>query len=271
MPHPYFDLPGPVILGHRGAAGVAPENTLFAFERGLADGAHIIESDVHITRDGVPVLVHDPSVDRTTDGSGLVAELSLEELHRLDAGHRFRDPHDQSGEGFPHRGQGLRLPTLEEAFTSFPGVRFNLEIKANDFDGVRRVVELVADGGREDLTLLTSGENEIMAALRDELARTGLRPALGAALCDILEVVRAAQAGDRPQTDSMALQIPREFAGGPLVTQSLLEHCHLHGIVLHAWTINDPDEMTELIDMGVDGLVTDVPGVMAKCLAEAGH
>ena len=126
MRHPYFDVPRPTILGHRGAAGEAPENTLESFRLGLAQGADIIESDVHVTRDGVPVLIHDEAVDRTTDGCGRVAELDWDELQRLDAGYRFSP---DGGSSFPFRGRGLRVPALEEAFRELPDVRLNLELK----------------------------------------------------------------------------------------------------------------------------------------------
>ena len=124
--HPYFDLDTPIVIGHRGCAGEVPENTLASFEAALDAGAAILESDVHLTRDGVPVLIHDDAVDRVSDGSGRVGELGLAELERLDAGHRF----DPDGTGrHPFRGRGLRIPSLAEALAGFPTARFNLELK----------------------------------------------------------------------------------------------------------------------------------------------
>lgn len=267
MAHPYFDVDGPIILGHRGAAGDAPENTLVAFAKGIALGAHMIESDIHVTRDGVPVLIHDPDVARTTDGEGMVSDLTLRELQELDAGDRFEDV--DSGK-FPFRGQGIVVPSLEQAFTSFPGVRFNLEIKVEDEGLVRRVVELVQQTGREALTLLTSGEDATMALLRRALAaqpESSARPALGASLADILAVVNSAIEQRPPDTDSMALQIPRTFAGQDLITPALVRHCRAHGVQVHAWTINEPEEILELLGLGVHGIVTDHPGRMAELLA----
>ena len=147
MKHPFFDLPTPTVIGHRGSAGEAPENTLLSFECALADGAAILESDVHLTRDGVPVLIHDDAVDRITEGSGRVADFSLDALRHLDAGYRFTP--DQ-GRTHPYRGRGLRVPTLQEAFAAFPGARFNLELKENLAGMVERSVEAVARalGGR---------------------------------------------------------------------------------------------------------------------------
>ena len=264
--HAYFDVPLPMILGHRGAAGSAPENTLASFARGLADGAQVLETDVHATRDGVPVLLHDERVDRTTDGSGAIAALDFAALQRLDAGYRF-SPGD--GGDFPFRGRGLRVPSLQEAFAAFPDARFNLEIKSGGRALLRRVVGLVTELRREDRTLLVAGDDALQAELRAVLAETGARPALGASVADVLDVVGSAVAGRAPNTDSMALQIPREFAGRPLVTRELVEHCHRHGLAVHVWTIDEPDEMRELLALGVDGLVTDYPGRLAALLGRA--
>lgn len=263
MAHPYFSLPRPLILGHRGAAGVAPENTLFAFERGLADGAHAIESDLHVTRDGVPVLIHDSSVDRTTEGKGSVEALDLGELQALDAGYRFQE--DAVGAA-AFRDRGIRVPSLREAFEAFPATAFNLEIKSAALDLVPAVVALVQEFEREDRTLLVAGEDGIQARLREELARSGARPALGASLADILDIVQAAGAGRPHATDSMAIQIPPKFGQEQLVTDALLQYCHAHDVQVHVWTINSESTMRELLDQGVDGLVTDVPGVMAALL-----
>ncbi len=267
MAHPYFDVPRPTVLGHRGAAGDAPENTLLAFERGLSQGAHILESDVHLSRDGIPVLIHDPVVDRTTEASGAVGELSLAELRELDAGYRFSP---DAGETFPFRGTGLRIPTLEEAFATFPRARFNLELKADRPGLVERCVELIKARAREALTLLTAEGDAIMGRIRDELQRTGVAPALGASVSDTVEVIRATLEKRPPSTDSMALQIPTEFSGRPLVTPELVAHAHAHGIAIHVWTINARAEIDALLDQGADGIVTDYPGRMVKWIAQRG-
>ncbi len=267
MRHSFFDLPGPIILGHRGAAGVAPENTLVSFARALEQGAHVIESDVHATRDGVPVLLHDPAVERTTDGRGAISQLTLDEVRALDAGHCFSA---DGGPKFPFRKKGLGIPTLKEAFQSFEALRFNLEIKAESPELVRSIVELVRETKREHCTLLTAGEDAIMSLLRAELARSGVAAAVGASMADILAVVKAAIAGEPPATDAMALQIPSEFGGRPLVTRKLVDHCHAHGIHVHVWTINEPAHMSALLDLGVDGIVTDYPALAAELLATRG-
>lgn len=135
----YFSLPRPRVFGHRGAAALAPENTLPSFALAQALGAPYLELDVRATRDGAVVVIHDATVDRTTDGSGPVAELSFSRLERLDAGYRF----SLDGTSFPYRGQGVRVPRLEQVLRQFPGACLNIEIKQAEPDIVEDVVRLL--------------------------------------------------------------------------------------------------------------------------------
>jgi glycerophosphoryl diester phosphodiesterase len=267
MRHPYFDLPTPIVIGHRGASGELPENTLAAFERALSQGAVMLETDAHLSRDGEVVLSHDPRVDRTTDGSGAIEEYTLAELQRLDAGHRFSP---DRGASFPHRGQGIRIPTLREAFEGFPRIRFNIEIKQNSLALIDATMRIVAEANRAETTLLAAAEDDTMSALRTRLAETGLRPAMGAAVGDIVGFARAAIAGRKPPPEPMALQIPPTFAGNPLVTAELVEFAHSHGVQVHVWTINDEDEMRRLLDLGVDGVMSDFPALLRKVVDARG-
>ena len=145
MAHPFFDVPVPTVIGHRGCAGEAPENTLVSFERALAAGAAILESDVHLTRDGIPVLIHDDDVDSNTDGTGRGCAPTLNQLQRLDAGHSFSA---DGGQTHPFRGRGHRIPTLREAREAFPQARFTLELKARVPGLVERSVDVVARARR---------------------------------------------------------------------------------------------------------------------------
>jgi glycerophosphoryl diester phosphodiesterase len=267
MSHPYFDLPKPIVVGHRGASGELPENTLPAFERALSDGAAILETDVHLTRDGEVVLCHDPQLDRTTDGTGAVEHHTLAELRDLDAGYHFsRD----AGASFPERGKGIRIPTLNEAFEAFPGIRFNVEVKRNSAALIEATVAIVAETGREAITLLAAEADDTMSALRAHLAATGVRPAMGAAVGDVVGFVRAAVEGGTPPPEPMALQVPPSFAGAPLVTPEFLEFAHRHDVQVHVWTINEEDEMRRLLDLGVDAVMSDFPGLLRKVVDERG-
>ena len=265
MLHPFFRVPEshPEILGHRGAAGTAPENTLEAFAEGLRRGADILESDIHLTQDGVPVLLHDPEVDRTTDGSGAVCDLHLEEIQKLDAGYRFTP---EGSETCAFRGQGLQIPTLEQAFRRFPDARFNLELKAGSEYCASQVIKLVKALDRENRTLLTAGDASLMDQLVASAKEQNASPAFGACTRDAAAFARSAAQNLAPPPIPMALQIPVGFGGQVLVTDALIAHAHAHQVQVHVWTINEEEEMARLLDMGVDGLVTDFPGRMNELL-----
>lgn len=263
MPHPFFEIARPVVLGHRGTASTHPENTLEGFAAALEQGAHVLESDVHVTRDGVPILLHDPSIERVTQGRGVAAELLFAELQALDAGYRFADV---SG-AYSARGRGHRIPSLEEAFEAFPDARFNLEIKCRDRAAIGATLDLIERFDRSDRTLLAAGEDDIMRDLRRATAGHSARPAMGASLGEILAAISSALGRGPMPEGVMALQIPSEFAQRPLATTELIEHAHAHDVAVHVWTINDLVEIEALLDRGVDGIVTDLPGEMAAWLA----
>lgn len=263
MRHPYFDLPTPIPIGHRGACGERPENTLPSFALALDQGARILETDVHPSREGVPVVFHDHELDRTTDGRGLLVDQPLAALRELDAGHGFSP---DGGRSFPFRGQGIRIPTLQEAFETFPDARFNIEIKEGAPEFVERVVREVAEAGRADRTLLTSADDGIMADLRKVLAGSSLKVAMGASTGDCIAFVKAAVAGDPPPPEPMALQIPDDFGGRPVVTPALVEFAHTHQVQIHVWTINDPAEIHRLLDLGVDAVMSDHPARVVEAI-----
>jgi glycerophosphoryl diester phosphodiesterase len=260
--HPFFDVEAPIILGHRGAAGERPENTLASFEHALETGAGILESDIQISSDGIPVLFHDETLERTTGASGRVDAMSLAELRTLDAGACFVD----AGGARAWRGRGLRIPTLEEAFECLPDARFNLEIKTDRPAAIGATLDRVERFGRAERTLLTAAEDDTMATLRALLAERKIRPATGACLAEIVAAVQAAVSGDPMPPGVMALQVPPAFMGDPLVTRPFVEHAHRNGIQVHVWTLNEWSEIEPMLALGVDGIVTDHPGRLAERL-----
>jgi glycerophosphoryl diester phosphodiesterase len=262
VPHPFFDLPRPISIAHRGCAGEAPENTLAAFELALAQGASVLESDLHLSRDGVPVLIHDAVVDRVTSGSGAVAELSIAELQRLDAGCRF------PGRGAAQPRSKLRIPSLDEVFEAFPGIRFNLEFKLSSPRLIDATLERVAAHGREAITLLTAADADAMDLLRERLGALSAPVAQGASERDVRAFLRSAAEGSEPPAGPMALQLPASADATPLITRELVAYAHASGVQVHAWTINDSAQMHELLDLGVDGIITDFPGRLAGVIAE---
>ena len=128
--HPFLAGGNPLVMAHRGGQGLWPPNTLFAFERAVEMGADILEMDIHASADGVLIVHHDDTVDRTTNGSGAIRDHTLTELKELDAGYHWSA---DGGETYPFRGKGMRIPTLEEVLEAFPKTRLNIDIKPDDF------------------------------------------------------------------------------------------------------------------------------------------
>jgi glycerophosphoryl diester phosphodiesterase len=254
----------PAILAHRGASARAPENTLEAFRLAVEEGAGGLELDVHATRDGEIVVIHDATVDRTTDGSGAVAGMTLEELRRLDAGYRFSP---DGGRTFPYRGRGTRIPTLAEVYAQFPDVRVNADIKETRAGTEEVVLRVIRRAAAEVRTLVASNHHAVVrrfrrasggrirtAASRREIAAFYLMS------CSRLEAL------GHPAYD--ALQVPVEHKGITLVTPRFLGAAHSRDVRVDVWTINDAAEMRRLWDLGVDGVMTDRPGVLASLLEE---
>ena len=254
---PFFSGPKPRVIGHRGAAGVAPENTLAAFERAVLDGADIVELDVHRTRDGEIVIVHDDTVERTTDGHGEVKRLTLAELQKFDAGYRFDDEDGRH----PFRGQGVVIPTLGDLFTRLPEIKAIVEIKQSDPPIVKDVLDVVHRAGKEADVLLATEHDDIM---RDNRAELGADSACATGFCrgEVAAFVgwltRGAAAGYRPA--GAALQVPPEAEGVQLVTAQTLAAAHALGLEIFVWTINEPAEMERLLELGADGIISDYPG-----------
>ena len=260
----YLEGPRPRLFAHRGAAGVAPENTLEAFAAGLSAGAERLELDVHATRDGEVVVIHDPSVDRTSDGSGPVKEMSLAELKRLDAGYRFVAP----GAGTTFRGRDVRVPTLAELLAAFPDVPLNIEIKQEDPPIEPAVLHVLDRFAARARTLLAAEEATIMGRIR--AAAPDMLTSFSA--LDVAEFVQRHRtldfAGYRPP--GIALQIPPSFGDTELITAGTVAAAHALGLEVHAWTINEEQEIETLIGLGVDGIMSDFPARAAAVLHRHG-
>jgi len=248
----------PLLVAHRGGAGLAPENTLPAFLSAHDDwAADMIELDIRLTADGVVVVHHDPTVDRTTDGAGPLAERTLAQLRELDAGYRFTP----DGRSFPFRGRGVRIPTLAEVLEALPAMRFTVEVKAPEaqrpfFEVARRL----------------GAEGRIVAASLHDRERTLFREWPGA-ISASMEQVRRFYLLQRlglarlwvPPVD--VFQVP-ERAGRLLVcSPRFVRALHAHGVAVQVWTVNDAADMERLLRAGVDGIQSDYPDRLAHVMS----
>lgn len=249
---------GPLLIAHRGGAGLAPENTLVAFRQAIDDwGADMIELDVRASADGRCMVIHDPTVDRTTDGTGAVEAMTYDELRRLDAGYRFTP---DGGRSFPFRGRGIRIPTIEEVLDALPTVPLTVEVKVASaarplFDAIERVgaAERIVAAAEEDRCRTLFGAYPgPMSASRSQMLRFVL-----------LHHARLSALW-QPAVD--AVQIPERWRGRQILTPRLVRDFHARGFAVHVWTVNDVEDMERLLEWGVDGLVTDYPDRLADLL-----
>ena len=255
----------PFVIAHRGSSGRTPENTLLAFTCALEeDGAEGLELDLQRTRDGHVVVMHDASVDRTTDGRGRVDALDLDAVRALDAGFAYTDA---SG-AHPFRAQGWRVPRLEEVLERFPGTWMSLDLKQGDPLLEERAVALVRAHHAEEHIVLSAESSESalrLASLAPDLQRFfDTRSARDFYLRHRLRWWW----GYRPPAQS--LQIPVQWKGRPLDTPRLLADAHRHGIAVRYWTVNDEATMERLIERGADGIITDHPARLRAVLERKG-
>jgi glycerophosphoryl diester phosphodiesterase len=223
-------------------------------------GAGVLELDVHTTADGHVVVIHDATVDRTTDGTGAVREMTLAELKRLDAG----CTRDEEGV-FRFRSEGIRIPTLEEVYNEFTEVPINVEIKG-ERPGIEEAVwRIIEEAGAEDRTLVVSESTPTIRRFREV---SGGRVATASSSAELISFYLLGRLGlsrfARPRYQ--ALQGPETFHGLRIVTPGLIRAAHGQGLRVDVWTIDSEADMRRLLGYGVDGIMTDRPDVLAKLL-----
>ncbi len=261
MEHPFF-LPVPRVIAHRGDSACFPENTLTAFTSARDIGVDCIETDVHLTADSEVVIWHDDLVDRNTNGTGRVEELTLERLKSLDAGFRFSP---DGGKSFPFRETGVRIITLDEALESLPGMKFNVDMKTKGRQIVEACAACVRRHEAQDRLLWASFHHANLKYFRSlvpEAATSFSKP-------EAFEIVMSAHVHlpvSRFTRIAQALQVPIQYGIIQVISPKLLEHYQKSGIIVQVWTINDRPTMEELLDMGVDGIFTDNPRQLLEIL-----
>jgi glycerophosphoryl diester phosphodiesterase len=261
--HAFFTAgpPRPWVIAHQGGDGLWPGDTLFAFENAAELGVDVLEMDMHSTADGVLVMMHDATVDRTTDGSGRINDMTLAELKELDAGYNWT-PDD--GQTHPFRGQGITVPTLFEVVSAFPDERFNIEIKQAEPSITEPFCLKIREYNLVDRVLVASFSQETLDEFRQvcpEVATStgetdGIKLLVLSKL--LLEGIHS--------PSSHAVQAPEERFGMRVLTSRTVNASHNRGMEVHAWTINETEDMQRLLDMGLDGLITDRPDRMMALL-----
>ncbi len=246
-----------LIIPHSGGDALFPENTLYAYQHSMAMGGEVIDVDVSQSSDDVPMAIHDATVDRTTDGTGRVQEMTAAKLERLDAGYHF----ERDGT-FPFRGQGITVPTLESILTDFPTTPATLDLKDQRAAVAAPICDLLRRLGRTGDVYVGSDADEQVLAFRatcPELRTSGTdaeRKAMRA----------AREAGDTSFVTHQLVSQPGLVGddGKPRVTAQTLAFAHGKGIAVLPWVVDDPEVQADLITMGVDGIYTRRPDVMLE-------
>jgi glycerophosphoryl diester phosphodiesterase len=252
-----------LVIAHAGGDGLFPENTLFAYRQSIALGSEVVDADVRLSADGVLVAIHDTTVDRTTNGSGGVADMSFAELAALDAGWSW----ERNGE-HPFRGRGIGVPSIEQILTEFPTTLTTLDLKDQRVDLVAPVCGLLRRLGRTSDVYIGSDSSDQVLRFREVCPEVRT-----SATDDERAMMRAArEAGDTTFTTPQRVGQPPYIGsdGTKRITADYLEFSHMHDIAVLTWVVDDRDQLRELIELGVDGVYTRRPDVMVDVLNEMG-
>jgi len=260
----YTDVPRTLVIAHQGGDGVWPGDTLFAFGKAVEIGADVLEMDAHITKDSAIVLMHDEEVDRTTNGTGLIEDMTLAELKKLDAAYQWSL---DDGQTFPFRGQGIQIPTLEELFQNFPQMRYLIEIKLTENPIDKPLCELIRTYGMQNKVIIGSFHDAAMKNFRTtcpevatSASRTEVRNYVLLGKVFLWGFIVPNYQTIQPPYD------PEESLGIPIMTKRFIRESHAKHIRVEPWTVNDPELMKQYIEWGVDGIITDRPDLLIEIL-----
>lgn len=262
----YSSIKRPLVIAHQGGDGIRPGDTMAAFDNAVAIGADVLEMDAHITRDGQIVLMHDEKVDRTTNGSGLIEDLTLDQLMQLDAAYKWSN---DNGKTFPYRGQGIQIPTLDELFQKYPQMRYVIEIKLTQNPIDKPLCDLIRKHSMQDKVVIASFHDEAMQRFRTTCPEVATSASRG-------EVTRFVLLGKiflsgliAPKYESIQPPYdPKESLNIPIMTRRFIRESHAKNLAVEPWTVDDPALMKQYIQWGVDGIMTDRPDLMIGVLKE---
>jgi glycerophosphoryl diester phosphodiesterase len=260
MAIPYLSAEYPLRFAHRGSRVLWPENTAEAFQGAIDLGYQYIETDVRITRDGVVVAFHDGTLERTTNGAGPVDRWDLKDLQRLDAAWWFDEEN-----GYPLRGTGVKVRALSEIFAMWPDAYFNIDLKGPKLEWP--VADVIKRHGMENSTMIGSFVDHRVAKFR-RITRGEV--AVSAGPSSVLAMVAASRLGRTSRRPVQAYQLPFNYGSVP-IDRKLIDAVHGAGAQIHTWTVNEAADMHRLLDLGVDGIVSDRPDTLNEVLRARGH
>jgi len=256
LPTPYFDVARPMVIAHQGGNLLRPGNTLMAFDHAMSLGVDVLEMDVHLSADQQLVVIHDASVERTTNGQGAVAEMSLAELQLLDAGYHW----PFSGHERPYRQQGAFIPSFKQVLDRYPGQRLVVELKEDTAVLAEALCEALKMSGRERLTLVASFHKTAMNHFRSVCPAT----ATSASSDEVrwFVITSTVYLGRLFHSPALALQVPKERDGRAMLSQGFLDSAAAVNLHVDYWTLNSVSDLRHAIATGAHGVITDRPDLM---------
>ena len=258
----YIDNQNNVLnIAHRGGLGLSPENNIVSFQRAIKEGADILELDIRSTTDSMLVLLHDETVDRTTNGKGRISDLTLKEAKTLNAGYWWTENDSLS---FPFRTLNIKIPTFYEFLTNFKDYKLNIEIKQNDKFIAKKLCESIKENQIQDNVVIGSFDDEVLDEFRYHCpdvatspGRDEIRTFYGFSYVYLDKFYR-------PKSD--IYQLPEFFRTTHVLTERFVDAAKQKNIPIFVWTVNEPDEMRRFIEMGLNGIITDYPDRLTKVL-----
>jgi glycerophosphoryl diester phosphodiesterase len=257
-------LKAPLVYAHRGGAAVRPENTILAFDHGLAAGADGLELDVHLSRDGIVVVHHDATLERTSNGRGRLADLTADELSRLDTGFNFQPRDTDERDGFPFRGQGIGVPTLAAVLARYPGIPIIIELKVDAEELAQRTIDAVRAAGAEERVALGSFSGRVLSVARR--TAPGIRTGAGRAETR-WALYRSWVGWPLGRVPYQEFQVPERSGRTTVVSPRFIAHAHRAAVAVNVWTVDEEPDMRRLLGWGVDGLITDRPDLAVQVVS----
>ena len=246
-------------IAHRGGKRVAPEETLPAYQDAAETGVDVLEMDLHATSDGVVICMHDATVDRTTDGTGMIRDMTFDQLRELDAGYWFTT---DGGQSYPYRGQGIMVPALEEVLETFGGFYFVTEIKQSSPSIVDAVLDVFERTGTAEWVVIAAADDNVIEEVREKNPEIFTALAAG----EMLTFATLEAQDERTyRPPSGFLQPPWEVADA-----EFMDRARRFDLKVHVWTVNDRPTMERCIDLGIDGIMTDDPALLENVIDDIG-
>jgi glycerophosphoryl diester phosphodiesterase len=259
--HPYFIPDKFLVIAHRGGPSLGPENTLYTFRNAVKLGVDVLEMDVRSTKNGQLIILHDDTVDRTTNATGPVLNYTLIELKKLDAAHRWSP---DKGQTFPLRNKGVKIPTLAEVFDAFPQTKMNLEIKDTRSSTIQSLCRLIRDHQMTNKVVVASFDTDSLKKFRRLCPQVAT--SAGASEARLFFGLQKTYLEAVYSPDAQVLQVPETLGDLRIVNKRFIDAAHARNMRVQVWLVNDVRSMQRLLELGVDGIMTDYPQRLMEVL-----